>query len=196
MIGLAMDQTVFRWINDLADTTTWANGFMEFYAKVGVALFALLLVAGFLLGRQRHDHRAMALSVWAGGAPLIALLKGQTIGRSVDRARPSNSLDNVHLLLSRTADFSFPSDHATMAGAVAVGLLLVDRRLGVVAGVAALLMAFARVYVGAHYPVDVLAGLALGGLVAAIGWYFPVPALVRLVDRAAGWPVVGQIVGK
>jgi len=191
-----MDQTVFRWINNLADTTTWANGFMEFYAKAGVALFALLLVVGFLLGRQRHDHRAMALSVWAGGAPLIALLIGQTIGRSVDRARPYNSLDNVHLLLSRTADFSFPSDHATMAGAVAVGLLLVDRRLGIVSGLAALLMAFARVYVGAHYPVDVLAGLVLGGSVSAVGWYFPVPGLARLVDRAAGWPVVGLIIGE
>ena len=42
-----------------------------------------------------------------------------------------------------------PSDHATVVGAVAVGLLLVNRRWGIVAAIAAVVMAFARVYVGA-----------------------------------------------
>ena len=51
-----------------------------------------------------------------------------------------------------TKDFSFPSDHATVAGAVAGGLGIVDRRLGRIAVGLAVLMAAARVYVGAHYP--------------------------------------------
>ncbi|GAC1361611.1 MAG: hypothetical protein NVSMB32_00820 [Actinomycetota bacterium] len=58
----------------------------------------------------------------------------------------------MHLLLARTGDFSFPSDHAAVAGAVATALFLVDRRIGLVAAILALAMAFARVYVGAHYP--------------------------------------------
>jgi membrane-associated phospholipid phosphatase len=68
----------------------------------------------------------------------------------------------MHLLVDKTKDFSFPSDHATVAGAVAAGLFLVNRRLGLIAIIAALAMAFARVYVGAHYPGDVAAGLVLG----------------------------------
>ena len=55
-----------------------------------------------------------------------------------------------------------------MAAAVAAGLLLVDRRLGAVAAVAALLMGFARVYIAAHYPQDVLAGFDVGALVTLI----------------------------
>jgi undecaprenyl-diphosphatase len=57
-----------------------------------------------------------------------------------------------------------------MAGAVAAGLTIAHRRLGAVAWVAALLMAFTRVYIGAHYPWDVAAGLVLGSLVAVLGW--------------------------
>ena len=70
-----------------------------------------------------------------------------------------------------------------MAGAVAAGLLLVSRRLGLVAAVAALLMAFSRVYIAAHYPWDVLAGLALGAAVAPLGWLL----LRRPLTALTGW---------
>jgi membrane-associated phospholipid phosphatase len=95
----------------------------------------------------------------------------------------------VHVLVSRTTDFSLPSDHATMAGAVAAGLFLANRRWGTIAAAAALLMAFTRVYVGAHYLSDVLAGLALGAAVAVIGWWAVVPLLDRLVARLARTPL-------
>ena len=55
-----------------------------------------------------------------------------------------------------------PSDHAVVAGAVIVGVLLYNWRLGLAATVAGLALAFDRVYVGAHYPGDVPAGLVLG----------------------------------
>ena len=96
---------------------------------------------------------------------------------------PTRTMTDVHVLVDRTTDFSFPSDHATVAGAVAVGLLLANRRWGIVAAFAALVMAFTRVYVGAHYPGDVVAGLALGGAVATAGHYLLVPTLTRLLQR-------------
>ena len=77
-------------------------------------------------------------------------------------------MSDVHVLHDRTKDFSSPSDHATVAGTVAVGLLLANRRWGIPAVVAAVVMAFTRAYVGAHYPSDVLAGLALGGAVSRL----------------------------
>src|SRR5664279_6288457 len=57
-----------------------------------------------------------------------------------------------------------------MGGAVAAALLLVNRRLGLLACLAAALMALTRVYTAAHYPWDVLAGLAFGASVTLLGW--------------------------
>ena len=180
-----MDNSLFRWINRLANRTGWAHGFFTAYAKYGIALFAVLLIVAYLDSRQHDDLRAVAGSVWAGGAALVALGIGQLIGGAIDRARPYETMTGVHLLVDKTTDFSFPSDHATAAGAVAVGLLLTNRRWGIIAGVLAVVMAFTRVYVGAHYPADVLAGLALGGTVAAVGAVVVVPALSRGLELLA-----------
>lgn len=174
-----MDSSIYRWVNRLADRTTWAHGVFRLYATAGVALFAALLLAAYLDARHHDRITEVASTVWAGGAALVALGIGQLIGGAIDRARPYEVMTDVHVLVSRTTDFSFPSDHATMAGAVAAGLLLSQRRWGVPAVIAAVAMAFTRVYVGAHYPSDVVAGLALGAGVAVAGWFTVVPLLTR-----------------
>src|SRR4051812_16298591 len=165
-----VDFRIFHWLNRLQAHTRWAHGFFRAYAKDGIALFAVLLLAGWWLSRSRGDLRGVAGSAWAAIAALIGLAANQVIGGAIDRARPYVSHPGTHLLVSRTSDFSFPSDHSVVAGAVAVGLLFVDRRIGTVAVVLAAVMAFARVYVGAHYPADVLGGLAIGSLIAAAGY--------------------------
>lgn len=180
-----MDGSVFRAINRFAARTGWAHGFMRFYANRGIVVFAVLLLIGYLLARSRSDLGGVASSLWAGAAALIALGVAQVIGNIVDRARPYDTLANVHVLVDKTTDFSFPSDHATIVGAVAVGLFFVDRWLGLAAAIAAVAMAFTRVYVGAHYPGDVLAGLALGGAVAWLGQLLVVPWLRRLLQHVA-----------
>lgn len=184
-----MDSSLYRWINRLADRTGWAHSLFKANAGYGIALFAVLLLIAYIDGRQHDDLTAVAASVWAGAAALVALGIGQLIGGAVDRLRPYETMTNMHVLVDKTTDFSFPSDHATAAGAVAVGLLFANRRWGIVAAVLAVLMAFTRVYVGAHYPGDVLAGLALGGAVAAAGWFTVVPVLRRVAGWLAGTPL-------
>ncbi len=76
-----------------------------------------------------------------------------------------------------------------MAGAAAAGLWLVSRKLGAIAAAAALLLAFARVYIAAHYPHDVAAGLLFGALVAIAGWWLLHRPLTALVTRLAGTPM-------
>lgn len=183
-----MDGSLYRWINRLANRTHWAHGFFTAYANYGVVLFALLLLAAYLQGRQNGDLRVVAGAVWAAGSALVALGIGQLIGSAVDRARPYATMPGVHVLVDKSTDFSFPSDHATVVGAVAAGLLLTNRRWGIIATVLAVLMAFTRVYVGAHYPGDVLAGLALGAAVAAAGRPVIVPILTRIEAALARTP--------
>ena len=178
-----MDAALFRWINRLANHTGWAHGFFTAYASDGIALFGLLLLIAYIDARRNDDLSGVASSVWAGASALVALGIGQLVGNAVNRARPYDTLAGVHLLVDRTTDFSFPSDHATVVGAVAAGVLFANRRWGTVAAVLAVLMAFTRVYVGAHYPGDVLAGLAFGALVAAAGQRTIVPVLVKIATR-------------
>ena len=181
-----MDHSLFRWINNLTTRTSWANGSVTFYAATaGIPLLAVLLLIAYFDARRRDDHLALAGAVWAGGAALVALGIGQVIGNAINRSRPYETLTGVHVLIARTTDFSFPSDHATVAGAVAAGLLFANRRWGIVGCVLAGVLAFARVYVGAHFPGDVAAGLALGAITAGAGRYVLVPVLRRIVDRLA-----------
>ena len=80
-----------------------------------------------------------------------------------------------------------------MAGAVAAGLWLVDRRLGQVASGAAVVMAAARVYIAAHYPWDVLAGLAFGALVSVVGWWALRGLLTSFTTRVRNREVLGRV---
>lgn len=170
-------------VNALARATPWLHGVMYGYATYGVALFAVLLVAGWWTARRSGDPARVAAAVWAGLGTLAAVGINQPIVNAVHEARPYQAMQGLLVLANRSSDYSFPSDHATLAGAVAAGLFLVSRRLlAWISAVAAVLIAFARVYIAAHYPLDVVAGLILGGLVVLAGWILvrrPMTAAVR-----------------
>jgi undecaprenyl-diphosphatase len=171
----------FLRVNDLTRATAWLHTPVQWWAEYGVVLFALFLLAGWWRARAGADPLRIAAALWAPLGMLLAIGLNQPLGNLVAERRPYDVLPHVLVLVPRTTDFSFPSDHAVMAGAVAAGLWWVDRRLGLVAALAALAMAFARVYVGAHYPLDVVAGLALGALVTSLGLLAARPVVVRLV---------------
>jgi undecaprenyl-diphosphatase len=176
---------VFSSINRFAARTGWAHQFMKLYTNEGIVLFAVLVLFGYVISRRRLDIEGEAAALSAGCSAAIALGIAQLVGDWVHRGRPFDTLTDVHVLVGKAADPSFPSQHATAAGAVAVGLLFGARLLGLIAGGAAVLMAFSRVYVGVHYPGDVLAGLVLGGAVAVLAQVMLVP-IVRRVLRITG----------
>jgi undecaprenyl-diphosphatase len=178
-----VDSDLFRAVNDLAKHTTWLHGTATFYAStLGPALLAAAVLLGVWLCRGR-DSRSLALAGWAGLAPLVAVPLTQPLVHLADRDRPYATLDHVLVLAHRSTDASFPSDHSVLAGSVLAALLLLDKRLGAAAAAAGVLLALSRVYVGAHYPGDVLAGLVLGALVALGGWALLERPLTALVDR-------------
>lgn len=82
----------------------------------------------------------------------------------VDRVRP----DAAHAAIELPTSPSFPSGHASGAFASAVALALLVPRARVPALVLAALIAFSRVYLGVHYPLDILAGALLGAAVGAL----------------------------
>lgn len=184
---MGWDRSLFWRINHLAAATGWAHGFMVAYALWG-GLVALTVVWGccWLWARRRHDElRSLAGVILTGAAAVIALGLNQIIGPLVDRPRPFVAMPHVLRLLPHSTDPSFPSDHAMIAGAFVGGLLVVHRRWGAVAAAPAVFLAFARVYVGVHYPADVAGGLLIGGIVALLLVGCAAALLARLIGGLA-----------
>jgi undecaprenyl-diphosphatase len=166
----SLDYTLFRAVNGLAGRNSALDSLMVGSAKYLPIVFALALVALWLSWRPRNQRGAFL----AGVSALVALGLGQIIGKTFPRPRPYLS-HTVNQLIPPSLDTSFPSDHAILGFAVAVMVWRYDRRAGAVLLTLALLMAIARVFVGAHYPVDVLGGALLGSVTSI--------ALTRLSER-------------
>jgi len=139
----------------------------------------IALAAAIALATRRSVSLAVLLtacSVWT--ADLLAL----AIKAGVERPRPSATVPEADPLMG-AGGWSFPSGHAATAFAGAVVLAFLWRRGAALFFLLAAAIAFSRVYVGVHYPGDVLAGAALGTAVG-LAW---VTAL-RLPQRSAEAP--------
>ncbi|MHB8342013.1 MAG: phosphatase PAP2 family protein, partial [Mycobacteriales bacterium] len=188
---MSLDSRWYLVLNRFARSTGWAHPFMRGYALYdGVVLLGLLLVLGWWSARGTGRPDLVARALWAAVGTVVAVGLSQPLNHAVARPRPYNVLANVEVLVPRANDFSFPSDHAVVAGAVIAGLWLAHRtRLAIVASVAGLFLAFARVYAGAHYPGDVAGGLVFGAAVVLVLAVAAVPLLTRLCLLLARTPL-------
>jgi membrane-associated phospholipid phosphatase len=157
------DSAVASWLH--TNATGFATGVMSVVTQLGGAevLLAVALVAALaLLLRRRVAHAALMVAALAGGEALNWALKA-----AFDRPRPQFAEP-----LATAAGFSFPSGHAmvslTVYGALAFVIAsgVESRRMRMLvlgsAGALVLVIGFSRVYLGVHYPSDVLAGYSAG----------------------------------
>lgn len=182
-----MDYRLEQWINGPAGHHATVDRLMVHAASWGEAIFITLVVGWFLIGwlggRPTERHGALAAFIAAD----LGLLINLAIGQVWARPRPfAAHPGTVHVLLNHSTDGSFPSDHAVAAFAIAVVLVTRHWKLGSLALIFAALMSYARVYVGDHYPGDVLAGAGLGILVGIVlnTWLQPgVAWLGQILER-------------
>ncbi|TJZ52758.1 phosphatase PAP2 family protein [Streptomyces piniterrae] len=176
MAGLALegpnpDLDVLDSVNGLAkDAPNWVNRAMEYIGEYGIiaGLAVLCLIAWWTARRKPDAPAAIASLVWAPLAAGIALLANIPIRAFVERPRPFKDHAGLEVLIPGKSDFSFVSDHATLTMAVGVGLFVANRKYGLAGIALALAEGFCRVYMGVHYPTDVVGGFALGTAVALL----------------------------
>ncbi|MFJ8312290.1 MULTISPECIES: phosphatase PAP2 family protein [unclassified Streptomyces] len=166
-----MDSELYRNITDFAhDTPSWVQHIVEVWTEFGLLLFGALFVVAWWRARRR-DTASLALAVLAPLATAVAYLCSEVIKSLIDEERPCRAVAGAAASLIAcpvNGDWSFPSNHATIAGAAALALALAWSRIWLLTVPMALAMAFSRVFVGVHYPHDVAVGLALGVVVALL----------------------------
>ncbi|MEU0968685.1 phosphatase PAP2 family protein [Streptomyces sp. NPDC005917] len=174
--GSSVDGSLFTSVTDFARDTKWLNTPMELWTNLGLGVFAVLMVMGWWNARRRGTQ-AMTLALAAPVAVVTAFAAAEVVKKIVAEVRPCRSMPHAYLVDACPApsDYAFPSGHATVAAATVAALFLLDRRLSAIAAVFAVVEGFTRVYVGAHYPHDVLGSAVLALPVA----YFTSLALHR-----------------
>nr|WP_243639833.1 phosphatase PAP2 family protein [Streptacidiphilus pinicola] len=185
--GASIDGGLYSWFTRQAQSAPhWLDDVVSFYATLGLGVFALLMVWGWWQARQARSAAAMATALAVPVAVVLAYVMNDVLKSVFTEVRPCQAIAHTVTLqpCPGVGDWSFPSNHSTIAAASAAALWVLDRRLGIIAAVLALFMAFSRVWVGAHYPHDVVVGLLVGTLVAipatlAARRYAP-PLVVRL----------------
>jgi undecaprenyl-diphosphatase len=184
-VSSGFDAGLYRWVVDLSHHTPQpVNDAIRVFSDYGLGVFAVLMLVAWWRARPAEAARmAAALAV-----PLVvvtAFLVNDVVKSVFDEQRPCQTLHTVTVeTCPALGDWSFPSNHTAIAVAAAVALLIADRRVGWIALPVALLMAASRVWIGVHYPHDVLAGIVIGGVLVA--WPLALaarraaPAVVRL----------------
>jgi undecaprenyl-diphosphatase len=132
-------------------------------------LLLVALTAGLALFTWFRDRPRFGLLVAAGPGTVVAYGTSEVVKLLVTEERPCRVVDVATVLVCPApGDWSWPSNHSTIAGALAVACLLVAPRLWPAVVPLALAVAGARVAAGVHYVHDVLSGLALGVLVTCL----------------------------
>lgn len=174
---MSIDYQIFHWINQFAGSHPAVDTTVLFFTKYGgLSLLGLLLaILWFKKENQLENRKTVILALLAAG---LALAINQIIGAFYFRPRPFTS-HMVNLLVDKSIDPSFPSDHSTLGFALAIGVLLRNRKAGLGLLAVAFFLGLSRIYVGTHYPLDVMGGAATGilGIIAVKSqekWIHPV----------------------
>jgi undecaprenyl-diphosphatase len=161
-----MDQAITQWINTPAGISPMLDRIMIMITQFGAPLLVLAVVLQWWSKRSQAHVRHTCIV--AGLSFLVGLGVNQIILLFVHRVRPYDA-DITHLIIDRTIDWSFPSDHATATFSIVAAFLICGLwGRGLAFLVVALLICLSRVYVGTHYISDILGGAATAVASAAV----------------------------
>ncbi|WHY31479.1 undecaprenyl-diphosphatase [Bacillus wiedmannii] len=162
----------FRAINDLGKQYSSLNSTMVFLAEYMVYFLGLIIIAYWFT--QSRQNKMVIIQA------MIAFITAEIIGKLAGKLhlnyQPFAVLPNVNKLVDHAVDNSFPSDHTILFFSICFSFWLVHKKARWLWLVLAFCVAISRIWVGVHYPFDVLAG-ALIGIISALFSYWLTPQI-------------------
>ena len=151
-----MDLQIFQAINNFAGRWSWLDWLGRFFATDVAYIIVIVMVLICILYKPlRRTIFVSFVSASIARGVIVTIIRWL-----YHRPRPILVTD-VHALVVNN-EWSFPSGHASFFFALATGVFLYNRKWGIVLYIFSVLMGLARIFVGVHWPSDILAGAALG----------------------------------
>lgn len=189
---------LYREVTDFAaDAPGWVQSGSGIATQGILLAFAAAFVAAWWRARG-STARTMALALLVPVIVAAAYAVNEVVKSLVQEERPCRAVQQIAKPLvscPEPGDWSFPSNHSVIAGAAAVSLVIAWRQvvMSVLLPCVALLEGFSRVFVGAHYPHDVLVGLMIGAFAAALLALAALSPATRLVESLRERPALRPV---
>ncbi|MEH7301103.1 undecaprenyl-diphosphatase [Neobacillus drentensis] len=188
-----MNYDLFQAINQLAGKHPIMDGLMVFTTHYALIVYAIVLLLMWFFGKEQHKYSVVYAAITGG----LGLFINFILGHIYYEPRPFET-HKVHLLLQHAKDTSFPSDHSTGAFSLALAVLLRQRKIGLGMLLFAMLTGISRIYVGHHYPFDVLGSMVVGLFVSTLIYKFssllnPIPqTIINIYNQIPFVPKTNQ----
>ncbi|MDZ5471114.1 undecaprenyl-diphosphatase (plasmid) [Bacillus sp. 31A1R] len=157
---------LFRKINDLGKEYTYLNPSFVIITEYMVIFLALSVV--YFWFTRTENNRMMIIS--ASFAFILAEIIGKTAGKFHSNLQPFAELSSVNQLIDKAINNSFPSDHTILFFSFCVSFMLFKKKASFLWILLAMLVGLSRIWVGVHYPFDVLVGALVGSISAVLSY--------------------------
>lgn len=162
-----MDLYIFNIINGLSGKWVCLDGLAIFFAKYFEYALILFLIILLAVNFKKHWRIVLASLI---SAIVSRFIITEAIRFLWFRPRPFVSLNLVPLINKSAEEASFPSGHASFYFALSTCIFLYNKKIGIFFYISTFLIVLSRVYVGIHWPSDILAGALIGILTGWMGY--------------------------
>jgi membrane-associated phospholipid phosphatase len=166
----------------------WVGSLFHGIEQASIPVMVLITAALWFLARPGADRRWKLACASGYASAALAYVIAFVIHHLYDRPRPYEAHPSLPHPWSSSTDASFPSDHTTVSFAIAFAVLAFDTVAGAIFLVVAAIIGIGRLFIGAHYPGDVAAGVVVGLVAAVVVVKLLRPfvdAVARLVERVS-----------